>query len=706
MKQLPSIFAKWRGALVGALVAIIAGFMFLWFPQFDSLVNLSYDLGFLFRGVQKPDGVVIVYMDDDTHEKLHAGYYDRWDRSLHARLIKRLGDMHAKAIAFDVLFSDRTTPEADQALVSAAKANGKVVASARMAAVVHQGEIIGRKLSPPFQELRSVTRMGAVEEAESDKTIRRHYSNRLYNEPSLSWRVAELLSARALPEPFAERWLNYYGPPGTIENVSYYEALEEGSKLSAVLSNKVIFVGARYDVGFTGGKGTDDFATPYTRWTGRRSPGVEVNATAFLNLTRGDWLKRLSPVIETGLILAAGLLFGAGLPFLRPIWAVAAGVLGAIAIAVLCILTQWQTSIFFPWIIVCGAQIPLAVGWAVLIHTCFLQQEKRSLEQMVAILSRGNMKAEESTEEQPAFRKLRETMAPDSPVREALSAAGNQQATPDGPAIPDHELIRCIGKGGYGEVWLARNVLGSYNAVKILYRLNFKDSRPLEREFNGLKKFTPISRGHPNFVHVLHVGKHAVPEYIYYVMELADDVAQPNVVDPASYRARTLAHDLQNRRKFSLAEGLQIAIPLAQALEFLHQHQLIHRDIKPANILFVNGVPKLADVGLVTDIESPGSSITYVGTPGRIPPEGPGSPAGDIFSFGKLLYEIGVGLPMERFPELPTTLVEAPDEAGFMLLNRIILKACDMNVRHRYQSATELVADLMDLQNKTCSISK
>lgn len=706
MKQLPSIFAKWRGALVGALVAIVPGLLLLWVPQFESLVNLSYDFGFLLRGPQKTDGVVIVYMDEASHEQLHTGWYDRWDRSLHARLIQRLTDLHAKAIAFDVLFLDHTTPPADQRLVSAAKASGKVVVAAKMTAQIHQGEVIGRKLSPPFQELRNVTRMGAVEESESDKSIRRHYSNRLYNEPSLSWRVAELLSPSALPDPFAERWVNYYGPPGTIENVSYYEALEEGSRLGVVLSNKVVFVGARYDVGFTGGKGTDDFATPYTRWTGLRSPGVEVNATAFLNLTRRDWLKRLSPVAETSLILLAGLLFGAGLPFLRPVWAVGAGVLGALAIAIFCILIQWQTSTFFSWMIVSSAQIPLAVGWAVLVHTCFLQQEKRSLEQMVAILSRGNMKAEESTEAQPAFQKLRETMAPDSPVREALPMEGDQKAIPDGPAIPDHELIRCIGKGGYGEVWLARNVLGSYHAVKILYRLKFKDSRPMEREFNGLKKFTPISRGHPNFVNILHVGKHADPEYIYCVMELADDVLRTNFVEPASYKARTLAYDLQNRRGFSLSECLQIAIPLGQALEFLHQHKLIHRDIKPANILFVNGVPKLADVGLVTDIEPPGSSISYVGTPGRIPPEGPGSPAGDIFSFGKLLYEIGVGLPMERFPELPTTLVEAPDEAGFMLLNRIILKACDMNIRHRYQSATELVADLLDLQNKTCPISK
>ena len=97
-----------------------------------------------------------------------------------------------------------------------------------------------------------------------------------------------------------------------------------------------------------------------------------------------------------------------------------------------------------------------------------------------------------------------------------------------------------------------------------------------------------------------------------------------------------------------------------------------------------------------------GSSVTYVGTPGRIPPEGPGTPPGDIFSFGKLLYEIGIGLPLERFPELPTSLVDGKDD-GPVQLNLIILKACEMDVRKRYQTAAELVADLQDLQTRVQS---
>ena len=46
------------------------------------------------------------------------------------------------------------------------------------------------------------------------------------------------------------------------------------------------------------------------------------------------------------------------------------------------------------------------------------------------------------------------------------------------PQIPDHELLRRVGEGAYGEVWLARNVMGTYRAVKIVYRRSFSDERP------------------------------------------------------------------------------------------------------------------------------------------------------------------------------------------------------------------------------------
>src|SRR5258708_3057452 len=76
------------------------------------------------------------------------------------------------------------------------------------------------------------------------------------------------------------------------------------------------------------------------------------------------------------------------------------------------------------------------------------------------------------------------------------------------PRIPDHELLRCIGEGSYGQVWLARNIMGESRAVKVVYRGNFReDAHAYEREFKRIRLYEPISRSHESLVQILHVGR-------------------------------------------------------------------------------------------------------------------------------------------------------------------------------------------------------
>src|SRR5207247_9687277 len=118
---------------------------------------------------------------------------------------------------------------------------------------------------------------------------------------------------------------------------------------------------------------------------------------------------------------------------------------------------------------------------------------------------------------------------------------------------------------------------------------------------------------------------------------------------------------------------LELATALASGLSFLHDSGLVHRDIKPANIIFVNGAPKLADIGLVAQ----DGAKTSLGTPGYVPTEGPGRIPADIFSFGKVICEMATGKSAAEFPSLPTKLYESSDHELFADLNEVITKACD-----------------------------
>ena len=293
------------------------------------------------------------------------------------------------------------------------------------------------------------------------------------------------------------------------------------------------------------------------------------------------------------------------------------------------------------------------------------------------------------------------------------------------PTVPDHDLLHVIGRGAYGEVWLARHTrLGTLRAIKIIRRDQFGDVRPFTREFDGIQKYEPISRSHPNLVSILHVG--GTDDCFYYVMELADAAPNPNdecrnpkeIRNPNSepaaldaklrtsgfelassfdirrsslYSPHTLRSELKRQGALTIDRVLEIAHALASALAHLHAHKLVHRDVKPSNVIFVGGVAKLADIGLVAGADEANS---LAGTAGYVPFENPGTPSADCYGLGKLLYELSTGQDRTAWPEPSANLATRPDRERLLELNAILHRACAPDPRQRYANAEALLADM------------
>jgi serine/threonine protein kinase len=359
---------------------------------------------------------------------------------------------------------------------------------------------------------------------------------------------------------------------------------------------------------------------------------------------------------------------------MRPLAAggVAAG--GALAVTLGAVWWSHITNYWFPWLVIAGGQVPCALVWA--LASARIRRETQAAGKTI-VISESQLQS-----------------------ADALAKAGPGDVPPD---APDYELFDPpFAEGAYGKVWLARNAIGQWQALKAVYAAKFGISiEPYDREFNGIKRYKPVSDKHPGLLRVDFVSRKKRAGHFYYVMELGDALEPGWEENPATYRPRDLGRVRAEaeRHRLPLRECLRIGIVLAEALDFLHRHGLTHRDVKPPNIIFVNGHPKLADVGLVAEIR-PTEERTWVGTPGFMPPppEPPGTPQADIYGLGMVLYVTRTGRDPGFFPELSTTLIEEPDRADFLRFNAVIVKACQPERAQRYASAAEMHAALIDVQ--------
>ena len=390
--RLKRIFSSW-GVVAGALLTAGIGLTFYQFVFGLGAIHGSYNLLFPQRAPIQPTDVVMVYMDDDSHDRLNQRFDAPWDRRLHTQLLQRLTAAGARAVVFDVVFSDPSrSPSVDEEFSRALLANGAVVLAADTVPAGYGMNLVHiKKVTLPTEALRdAAAQIGSAElKPSADLVVRSHYhgaSEDLLT--SLSWAIASLLGAEVTKhekERFRERWINYYGPAGTLPSVSYYRALDTNATKDAIFHGKVVFVGARLFTKFAGDR-KDEFTSPYAFLTPDQPfiSGVEIQATQFLNLLRGDWLGRWSAPVERTILVLFGVVLGAGLVLLRPGAAVGAALGAAAIIVVVSYFGFVRQGGWFPWLIPM-LQVGMALSWAISFNSFKLFVQKRLLEQSLGL---------------------------------------------------------------------------------------------------------------------------------------------------------------------------------------------------------------------------------------------------------------------------------------------------------------------------------
>ncbi|HEV3119358.1 MAG TPA: serine/threonine-protein kinase [Gemmataceae bacterium] len=252
-----------------------------------------------------------------------------------------------------------------------------------------------------------------------------------------------------------------------------------------------------------------------------------------------------------------------------------------------------------------------------------------------------------------------------------------------------YTLLECIGRGSFGEVWRAEAPGGLEVAVKML-----RGSLALDEDRRELEALVLMRRLRHAYLVSLH-GYWLMPDQLVIVMELAE----------GSLRGRLAECRHKGQNGIPGEEVARYMLEAAEALDYLHSHDVLHRDIKPENLLYQGGHVKVADFGLSRVFEQTRGMVTTcgAGTPAYVAPEvfwqGKVGPRSDQYSLAAAYVELR--LDRVLFPDrnwsrcMTDHLRRTPDLAPLPAAEQaVLLKALAKDTNDRFATCSEFAREI------------